>query len=209
MSVFSIAAVVPSDEPSVPKSHTYDSQTPGGDLICRPFGECEPCPADEVRCVLSDSISSLKTHAAPSAQIYQPYCHPYGNRRLVHCVPHQHDSDAKNEAAYSAEDTYFSSQKDAMTNHAHIGSGSKAVPHLQTAEGEDQDGVKVYITSWQGKKISWNDVEGEVPAWESCGKVIVAERQSYWRFVVSRQPDRAYSRKMVITNGLLPRLPTH
>lgn len=122
---------------------------------------------------------------AVHTQIYQPYCHPYGNRRLVHCVPHQHDSDGSKEAAYSAEDDYFSSQKDAMTNHAHIGSGSKAVPHLQTAEGEDQDGVKVYITSWQGKKISWNDVEGEVPAWESCGKVIVAERQSYWRFVVS------------------------
>lgn len=22
---------------------------PAGDLVCRPFGQCEPCPADEVR----------------------------------------------------------------------------------------------------------------------------------------------------------------
>lgn len=28
--------------------HKYDSQTPAGDLVCRPFGECEPCPVEEV-----------------------------------------------------------------------------------------------------------------------------------------------------------------
>ena len=58
MSVFSIAAVVPSDDPLAAKAHTYDSQTPGGDLVCRPFGECEPCPADEVR--LFDFVKSIK-----------------------------------------------------------------------------------------------------------------------------------------------------
>lgn len=83
------------------------------------------------------------------------------------------------------EDDYFASHKDATSNHAHIGSGSKAVPQLKTSEGQDQNGDKVYITSWQGKKISWADVEGEVPAWESCGKVVLLERESYWRFVVS------------------------
>lgn len=45
--------------------------------------------------------------------------------------------------------------------------------------------MKVYITSWSGKTISWSDVQGEVPAWESCGKVIAKETESYWRFVVS------------------------
>lgn len=27
-------------------------------------------------------------------------------------------------------------------------------------------------------------MQGEVPAWESCGKVIAKETESYWRFVV-------------------------
>ncbi|TFK61905.1 hypothetical protein BDN72DRAFT_419355 [Pluteus cervinus] len=34
-------------------------------LICRPFGECQPCPGD---------------------QLEQPYCQPFGNRRQTHCV---------------------------------------------------------------------------------------------------------------------------
>ncbi|KAI0053161.1 hypothetical protein FA95DRAFT_1674566 [Auriscalpium vulgare] len=32
--------------------------------LCRPFGPCEPCP--------SDALS-------------EPFCQPFGNRRLVHC----------------------------------------------------------------------------------------------------------------------------
>ncbi|WVQ83268.1 hypothetical protein IAT38_005407 [Cryptococcus sp. DSM 104549] len=39
---------------------------PAGDLVCRPFGECSPCPKDELD---------------------QPFCLPYGNRRLLHCIP--------------------------------------------------------------------------------------------------------------------------
>lgn len=134
----------------------------------------------------STPISSLSTHQ-PFEQIYQPYCHPYGNRRLVHCVPHTDDEDSTHSGAYGQEeDGYFSSHADERRPEKPKGkSGSNGVPHLQTAEGQDQDGVKVYITSWSGKKISWSDVQGEVPAWESCGKVVALERQSYWRFVVS------------------------
>ncbi|CED84817.1 hypothetical protein [Phaffia rhodozyma] len=36
------------------------------DFDCRPFGECERCPA---------------------SQRHEPFCQPYGNRRLLHCVP--------------------------------------------------------------------------------------------------------------------------
>ncbi|WRT64742.1 uncharacterized protein IL334_001676 [Kwoniella shivajii] len=39
---------------------------PAGNLVCRPFGECEPCPKDELD---------------------QPFCFPFGNRRLLHCIP--------------------------------------------------------------------------------------------------------------------------
>lgn len=28
--------------------HRYESHTATGDLVCRPFGDCEPCPIDEV-----------------------------------------------------------------------------------------------------------------------------------------------------------------
>ncbi|KAJ9104084.1 hypothetical protein QFC20_004661 [Naganishia adeliensis] len=139
-----------------------DYKKPVDDLVCRPFGECGPCPEDE---------------------IYQPYCHPYGNRRLVHCIPHTDGDDPSGDGAYGQEDGYFSTHADAKAAHAKGKSGSGGVPHLQTAEGEDQDGVKVYITSWSGKTISWSDVQGEVPAWESCGKVIAKETESYWRFV--------------------------
>ncbi|WVF69772.1 hypothetical protein IAT40_004551 [Kwoniella sp. CBS 6097] len=78
---------------------------PAGDLVCRPFGECEPCPEDELD---------------------QPFCFPFGNRRLLHCIP-----------ASSAEDA---------ANGIHV---------------------------------------GEVPAWESCGKVIKTERQHFWEFVTA------------------------
>lgn len=33
-------------------------------LVCRPFGECEPCPHDA---------------------LHEPFCQPFGNRRLMHC----------------------------------------------------------------------------------------------------------------------------
>ncbi|KAE9396427.1 hypothetical protein BT96DRAFT_1021333 [Gymnopus androsaceus JB14] len=34
------------------------------ELICIPFGVCEPCPSDELD---------------------KPFCQPFGNRRLIHC----------------------------------------------------------------------------------------------------------------------------
>ncbi|KAJ1302158.1 hypothetical protein OPQ81_000986 [Rhizoctonia solani] len=35
------------------------------EVVCRPFGMCEPCPAEALN---------------------QPFCKPYGNRRLIHCI---------------------------------------------------------------------------------------------------------------------------
>ncbi|KIM69502.1 hypothetical protein SCLCIDRAFT_1207939 [Scleroderma citrinum Foug A] len=49
-------------------------------LVCKPFGECEPCPDDA---------------------LHEPFCQPFGNRRLMHCSPnpevpawHPHPSSA-------------------------------------------------------------------------------------------------------------------
>jgi len=34
-------------------------------MTCRPFGRCEPCPEDS---------------------LHEPFCQPFGNRRLMHCA---------------------------------------------------------------------------------------------------------------------------
>ncbi|WVN89406.1 uncharacterized protein L203_104629 [Cryptococcus depauperatus CBS 7841] len=81
------------------ESSTY----PPGDSVCKPFGECSPCPKDELD---------------------QAYCIPFGNRRLLHCIP-------------------------ANTTHS------------STVE------------------------QGEIPAWEACGKVIKKERQDFYEFVTA------------------------
>ncbi|OSD02705.1 hypothetical protein PYCCODRAFT_1452182 [Trametes coccinea BRFM310] len=38
----------------------------GTGLVCKPFGTCEPCPEDA---------------------LHEPFCQPFGNRRLMHCLP--------------------------------------------------------------------------------------------------------------------------
>ncbi|KAL1744159.1 hypothetical protein HDZ31DRAFT_64362 [Schizophyllum fasciatum] len=42
----------------------YDSHNAEENLVCLPFGVCEPCPEDALS---------------------QPFCQPFGNRRLLHC----------------------------------------------------------------------------------------------------------------------------
>ncbi|KAJ8582509.1 hypothetical protein M405DRAFT_561348 [Rhizopogon salebrosus TDB-379] len=37
---------------------------PSQSVTCRPFGACEPCPQDA---------------------LHEPFCHPFGNRQLMHC----------------------------------------------------------------------------------------------------------------------------
>ncbi|KAF9457538.1 hypothetical protein BDZ94DRAFT_1285207 [Collybia nuda] len=44
-------------------SHAVNDTHPG--LLCSPFGLCEPCPAKELA---------------------EPFCQPFGNRRLMHCT---------------------------------------------------------------------------------------------------------------------------
>lgn len=67
-------------DPKEPPAHpTHDNAT---NLICTPFGACEPCPADAV------CFPLVLVHLLPDiwAQLNQPFCRPFGNRRLVHCV---------------------------------------------------------------------------------------------------------------------------
>ncbi|TFK85213.1 hypothetical protein K466DRAFT_646953 [Polyporus arcularius HHB13444] len=83
----------------------------GTDLVCVPFGTCEPCPDDA---------------------LHEPFCQPFGNRRLMHCVP-----------ASSA--------------------GSPTLPHDHPPT---------------------EPPKGEIPAWESCGRIVEKERADFYEFFV-------------------------
>lgn len=61
-------------------------------------------------------------------QLDEPFCKPFGNRRLLHCLP---------AAAHSGPDT----------------------PQAAAAE------------------------QGEIPAWESCGRIPAVERYDFYEFV--------------------------
>lgn len=54
---FCLRLVIARESPTT----TYEPQPT---LVCKPFGECEPCPDDA---------------------IHEPFCQPFGNRRLMHC----------------------------------------------------------------------------------------------------------------------------
>ncbi|KAF8345343.1 hypothetical protein F5887DRAFT_178828 [Amanita rubescens] len=47
------------------RDETHASNGTQSELICLPFGICEPCPEDA---------------------LHEPFCRPFGNRRLMHCV---------------------------------------------------------------------------------------------------------------------------
>lgn len=54
---FCLCLVIARESPTT----THESQPT---LVCTPFGECEPCPDDA---------------------LHEPFCQPFGNRRLMHC----------------------------------------------------------------------------------------------------------------------------
>lgn len=122
----------------------YSYTEASGDLFCRPFGECEPCPKDERD---------------------QPFCRPFGNRRLVHCIP-------KGQA--DPQDPYASEiEVDIPTRRQESGSAT----HSQKESP--------VLVGGSSRVIDMGSVQlGEVPAWEACGKVLAIERAGYWEFVV-------------------------
>jgi len=81
------------------------------DVVCHPFGKCERCPEDA---------------------LHQPFCQPFGNRRLVHCIP-----------AVNASQSPTTTSSSPPSSHP----------------------------------------QGEIPAWESCGRIVAQERADFWEFV--------------------------
>ncbi|KAH9948013.1 hypothetical protein B0H21DRAFT_288731 [Amylocystis lapponica] len=94
------------------------------DLMCRPFGTCEPCPVDALE---------------------EPFCQPFGNRRLMHCTPP---------------------------------TSSYARPPHPLHEPEDD----AYIASLADDPER-DPRQGEIPAWESCGRIVEQERADFYEFL--------------------------
>jgi len=106
--------------------------------ICRPFGECEPCPHKDLR---------------------EPFCQPFGNRRLLHCLPAP-SPDLEHPDANSNPDNL--SRPAAVTHPP----GSNSVdPYSQHSHADGEL------------------LEGETIAWESCGRIVLQERADFWEFV--------------------------
>jgi len=83
-------------------------------LLCTPFGVCEPCPVDSMN---------------------QPFCQPFGNRRLMHCI------------------------------------NSTSI----VSSPEPPNGPVDHPNS--------PHPEGEILAWESCGRIPATERADFYEFV--------------------------
>ncbi|KIM33721.1 hypothetical protein M408DRAFT_84088 [Serendipita vermifera MAFF 305830] len=50
---------------AVQPSPPHDASAPVESYQCHPFGQCEPCPEDA---------------------LHEPFCKPFGHRRVVHCM---------------------------------------------------------------------------------------------------------------------------
>ncbi|KAM5543722.1 hypothetical protein V8D89_002339 [Ganoderma adspersum] len=98
---------------SQPPTNPTDGRN-GTSLMCLPFGTCEPCPEDA---------------------LHEPFCQPFGNRRLMHCVP----------APTSAS----------------------GVPSTSTLHNHPPS----------------TTIRGEIPAWESCGRIVEQERGDFYEFL--------------------------
>ncbi|KAF8999064.1 hypothetical protein BDQ17DRAFT_1391561 [Cyathus striatus] len=62
-------------------------------LVCTPFGTCEPCPEDS---------------------LHEPFCQPFGNRRLMHCqnvtssiIPGQTEKQQQGDIPHSHSDDFY------------------------------------------------------------------------------------------------------
>ncbi|PCH44853.1 hypothetical protein WOLCODRAFT_91023 [Wolfiporia cocos MD-104 SS10] len=111
-------------------SYVFSAQNALGnetDLVCLPFGSCEPCPEDA---------------------LHEPFCQPFGNRRLVHCAPAANSTHPADRPAHQ----------------------------LPTAGGDPHDS--------RPRPSATPDIrQGEIPAWESCGRIVEKERADFYEFL--------------------------
>ena len=129
----------------------HDGQTTEPQVRCRPFGTCEPCP--------EDSVSTFTLFAPVSdwtrvLQLHEPFCKPFGNRRLMHCT------------------------------HMITSPTSSDPPPPDRPPTKPNAKISTYYQSTQSNHPDLSpDALGETPAWESCGRIPQKEREDFWEFV--------------------------
>ena len=88
-------------------------------------------------------------------QLKEPFCQPFGNRRLVHCVP---------------APTPHSSPS-AIDSHTPL---PNTIPHSPSNDGS---------ISFSNTGSHTDAHKGEIPAWESCGRIVEKERGDFYEFL--------------------------
>ncbi|KAJ7154751.1 hypothetical protein C8R46DRAFT_443050 [Mycena filopes] len=116
---------------------TIHNQLPT-DLVCTPAGDCEPCPADSLQ---------------------EPFCQPFGSRRLMHCVNANGTSPPP------------PPPPPVHTGHAPIlpldDRALKRAPPPPPRPRAEQPHTHV----------------GETLAWAACGRILAQERADFFEFV--------------------------
>jgi len=123
------------------KHHISSRLANDTESICRPFGECEPCPQEVLR---------------------EPFCQPFGNRRLLHCLPPSSLPDS------TQPDTNPRQRPDSLDRPI-------SVDHPPGSHAVDDNS--------HHQHPGGNLLQGETVAWESCGRIVVQERADFWEFV--------------------------
>ncbi|KAF6757806.1 hypothetical protein DFP72DRAFT_224873 [Ephemerocybe angulata] len=108
-------------------------------LVCKPFGECEPCPPESLG---------------------EPFCQPFGNRRLMHCVT--------NTTSPSSIPPTGSS-------------GSSSSPYDDEHSPHERSSSHSRAQASKPKPVSKE--EGRTLAWESCGRIPRQEKADFFEFV--------------------------
>ncbi|CAD6581186.1 MAG: hypothetical protein CYPHOPRED_001509 [Cyphobasidiales sp. Tagirdzhanova-0007] len=156
---------------------------PGGEgkLACRPVGECEVCPDN---------------------QMTEPACRVYGNRRMVHCFVLQETNLQKHEAALSPFlPVPESNERPNQYDHLLAAPGkasdesdqiAKAVPpfRLRSARAES-------TTSGSDK------LQQTFPSWEPCARSIDSERKDFWEFILTNLTFAVMALFIVVLRGRL------
>ncbi|KIK70245.1 hypothetical protein GYMLUDRAFT_34731 [Collybiopsis luxurians FD-317 M1] len=126
------------------------------ELICTPFGVCEPCPPDELD---------------------KPFCQPFGNRRLMHC---------QNATTSSTSFSPSSRHRPHAHKILRFPLPAPPPPPHQDTDHHNPVPLSDHPHSSNPHTNPNSRPSlsiGETPAWESCGRIISQERADFYEFV--------------------------